>query len=265
MSDSQSPATLESARTSAPPCVPICVSWKFWATVAWTAAALAALLAVQYVVFISALFYFDIGADASRAEIEKLASHAVVVSLSAILTVPAQLGVVAYAIRRARGGFSGYLALVRPTRAYVLIGIACLIVLLPLADFATWMSGRAIVPPFVIDAYKSARASGTLWLLTIALVVAAPLAEEIVFRGFMYRGLAASRVGVAGAILIPSAIWAVVHVQYEAFFVVQIFLIGAVFGVLRWKSGSTWLTILLHAIVNLSSLLQTVYFVGKTS
>ena len=36
-----------------------------------------------------------------------------------------------------------------------------------------------------------------------------------------------------------------------------------VFGVLRWKSGSTSLTILLHAIVNLSSLLQTVYFVEK--
>ena len=57
------------------------------------------------------------------------------------------------------------------------------------------MSGRAIVPPFVIDAYRSARDSGTIWLLVIALVIAAPLTEEIVFRGFMYRGLAASRVG----------------------------------------------------------------------
>ena len=83
------------------------------------------------------------------------------------------------------------------------------------------------------------------------------------FRGFMYRGLAASRVGVAGAILIPSAIWAAMHVQYEVFFIAQIFIGGLVFGILRWKSGSTWLTILLHAIVNLSSLLQTVYFVEK--
>ena len=67
----------------------------------------------------------------------------------------------------------------------------------------------------------------------------------------------------AGAILIPSAIWAAMHVQYEVFFIVQIFMLGLVFGVLRWKSGSTSLTILLHAIVNLSSLLQTAYFVEK--
>ena len=117
------------------------------------------------------------------------------------------------------------------------------------------MTGRAIVPPFVVDAYRSARNSGTIWILAIALVVAAPLAEEIVFRGFMFRGLAASRVGMAGAILIPSAIWAVMHVQYETFYIVQIFMLGIVFGWLRWRSGSTLLTILLHALVNLSSLL----------
>jgi uncharacterized protein len=259
MTDALSLAATAPARSSEQNCDP----WKFWATVAWTAAAIAALLAVQYGVFIGALFYRDVGDDASMAELEKLASHAVVVSLSAIITVPAQLGIVAFAIHRARCRFVDYLALVRPSRTYVLIGIACLVVLLPFADLVTWMTGRSIVPPFVIEAYKTARDSGTLWLLVIALVVAAPLAEEIVFRGFMYRGLAASRVDVAGAILIPSAIWAVMHVQYEAFFIAQIFVGGLVFGILRWKSGSTWLTILLHAIVNLSSLLQTVYFVEK--
>ena len=43
------------------------------------------------------------------------------------------------------------------------------------------------------------------------------------------------------------------------------FYLGVVFGWLRWKSGSTWLTIVLHAIVNFTSLLQTVYFVEKMS
>lgn len=253
MSDQQSAAT---------PTLP-CDPWKFWATGAWTAAVLAAWVAVQFLVFIGALFYLGIVDDASASDVEKLGSHAVIVSLVAIVSIPVQIGVVALAIRLARCRFADYLALVRPNRTYIWIGIALLVVLLPLADLATWMTGRAIVPPFVIDAYKSARDSGTLWLFVIALVVAAPLTEEIAFRGFMYRGLAASRVGVAGAIVIPSAIWAGMHVQYESFFIVQIFLLGLVFGVLRWKSGSTWLTIGLHAIVNLSSLLQTVYFVEK--
>ncbi len=218
MSNSLSTATPAPAYSNEP--------WGLWATLAWTAAALVALLAAQYTVFFGALFYFDIGDGAPMAEIVKLASHGVVLSLSAILTVPAQIGVIAFAIRRAHGRFADYLALVRPSRTYVLIGIACLVVLLPFADLVTWMTGRSIVPPFVIEAYKSARDSGQLWLLAIALVVAAPLAEEIVFRGFMYRGLAASRLGVAGAILVPSAIWAAIHVQYEAFFLVQIFLLA---------------------------------------
>ena len=81
----------------------------------------------------------------------------------------------------------------------------------------------------------------------------------------MFRGLAASRVGVAGAIVIPSAIWSAMHVQYETFFIVQIFLLGIVFAWLRWRSGSLWLTITLHAIVNFTSLLQTVYFAAKIS
>ena len=197
------------------------------------------------------------------AEVVRLSSHAVALSLVAILSAPAEIGVVALAIRFARCRFADYLALVRPSRTYVLIGIACLVVMLPFADLVTWLSGRPIVLQFVVDAYKTARDSGTLWLLVIALVIAAPVTEEIVFRGFMYRGLAASRVGVAGAILIPSAIWAAMHVQYEVFFIAQIFIGELVFGLLRWKSGSTSLTMLLHAIVNLSSLLQTVYFVEK--
>jgi uncharacterized protein len=241
----------------------VCDPWKFWATLAWTAAALAAWVVVQFAVVAGLLYSGNIADDASADEIAKLASHGAVLALVAILSAPAEIGVIALAIRFARCRFAEYLALVRPSRNDVLLGLACLVVLLPLGDVSTWMSGRGIVPPFVIEAYRSARDSGTLWLLVIALVVAAPLTEEIVFRGFMYRGLAVSRVGNAGAILLPSAIWAAMHVQYEVFFIVQIFLLGAVFGALRWKSGSTWLTILLHGIVNLSSLLQTVYLVEK--
>lgn len=256
MSNSQPAVAADPAR----PCDP----WKFWATGAWTVAAIAAWIAVQFVIFIAALYFADMGDNATPAEIEKFASHAVVVSLIAIVAAPAEIGVIALAIRFARCGFADYLGLVRPSRKYVLVGLACLIVLMPLGDLSSWMSGRGILPPFVVEAYRSARDSGTLWLLAIALVIAAPLTEEIVFRGFMYRGLAASPVGDAGAILIPSAIWAGMHLQYETFFIFQIFLLGVVFGWLRWKSGSTWLTIMLHAIVNLSSLLQTAYFIGKT-
>lgn len=235
-----------------------CAPWKFWGTLIWTAAAIAGWVAMQIGVFAAMLAASD-----SAADLEAFASHAVVISIVAIAAAPVEVGIVALAIRLARCQFADYLALAWPRRRDLAVGLLCLLVLLPLADLSTYMSGRGIVPPFVVDAYTSARDSGTLWLLGIALVIAAPLTEELVFRGFMFRGLEASRVGAAGAVILPSAIWAAMHLQYEIFFIVQIFILGLVLGWLRWRSGSTLLTIVLHAIINLSSLVQTAFLVEK--
>ena len=46
------------------------------------------------------------------------------------------------------------------------------------------------------------------------------------------------------------------HVQYDAFTLTQIFLIGSLLGWLRWASGSTLLTILLHMLANLAATIQ---------
>jgi membrane protease YdiL (CAAX protease family) len=259
MSDLQASAALDPVR----PGDSLCDPWRFWATCAWTVLVLIAWMAVQLIVVFCVLAFTGTWGELSAVDAGTLSSNALVLSSVAIIAGAAEIGVVAFAIRRARCRFTEYLALVWPSRTYLWIGLACLVVLLPLGDVSSWLTGRAVVPPFVVDAYRSARESGTIVLFAIALVVAAPLAEEIVFRGFMFRGLAASRVGIAGAILIPSAIWSAMHVQYETFFIVQIFILGVVFAWLRWRSGSLWLTITLHAIVNFTSLLQTVYFVHK--
>ena len=242
-----------------------CEPWKFLASSVWTATAIAAWLAVQFLVFIGLLVYMGVGDDATAHEIDTLSSHAVVISFVAIVAAPAEIGIIAPAIHFARCRFSDSVALAWPRRRELLIGIGLLVLMLPLADLSAYLSGRAIVPPFVVEAYRSARDSGTLPLLFLALAVAAPVTEEIVFRGFLYRGYAASRVGPAGAILIPAALWSVMHLQYEAFFIFQIFLLGVVLGWLRWRTGSLWLTIILHAIINAASLLQTAFIVEYLS
>jgi hypothetical protein len=99
--------------------------------------------------------------------------------------------------------------------------------------------------------------------LAVALIVAAPLMEEFLFRGFLFRGYAPSSLGIAGAILLTSAGWAAMHVQYETFYIVQIFLLGCAFGWLRWRSGSTALTVILHAMVNAAALAQVAYVVER--
>jgi membrane protease YdiL (CAAX protease family) len=239
--------------------------WKFWGSCLWTATALLVWVAVQFVVIVSLLLWFDVGDDLSSPEVEAFASHALAVSLVSIASVPAELAVIWIAIRRVRWSFADYLALVWPSRRNLFLGLACIAVLLPLVDLSSYLLGQPIVPDFVRNLYLTARDSSTLWLLAIALVVGAPLAEELVFRGFMFRGLAASRVGVWGAILIPSAIWAVMHIQYSAFYLVHIFIIGLLLGWLRWRSGSTTLTLILHAIINLTSLIQVAFIVERMS
>ena len=46
------------------------------------------------------------------------------------------------------------------------------------------------------------------------------------------------------------------HVQYDWATLAQIFLIGLLLGWLRWASGSTLLTILLHVLANLAATIQ---------
>ena len=86
-------------------------------------------------------------------------------------------------------------------------------------------------------------------------------AEEIAFRGFLFRGLSASRLGIAGTLLVTSAAWALMHVQYDWLGIAQIFLLGLLLGWLRWASGSTLLTIALHVMANFVAMLETAIMV----
>ena len=93
-------------------------------------------------------------------------------------------------------------------------------------------------------------------MLFFLAVVVAPISEEVAFRGFLFRGLSASWLGVSGTIVRNSAAWAAMHVQYDWLTLSQIFLIGLLLGWIRWASGSTLLTIRLHMLANLAASVQ---------
>lgn len=240
-----------------------CQPWGFWATTGFGVAAIVAWFAFQLLAISVTLAFLGAGGSASNFEIQTLASHALTIAIATIVSAPAAIAVIALAARLARCSVSDYLALYRPSRADLVLGIAIVAILLPLGDLSSWLTGRDLVPPAVVDAYRTARASGSLVLLAIALVIAAPLMEELLFRGFLFRGYAQSSLGIAGTILLTSAGWAVMHIQYEAFYIVQIFVLGCVFGWLRWRSNSTMLTIILHAIVNTVALVQVAFIVER--
>ena len=84
----------------------------------------------------------------------------------------------------------------------------------------------------------------------IVVVVLAPVCEELLFRGAMFSALL-RRWGIRTAAIVPSLIWAIIHIQYEWWFVASIAGSGVLLALVRWKGGSIYLPIALHAAYNL--------------
>lgn len=161
--------------------------------------------------------------------------------------IPCTAMVLLFAARR-QGGAVAYLRLDRPRCASVLRWLAALAVLLVASDLLSLAAGEAVVPEFMLQACRTA---GFLPVLLTALVVAAPVFEELLFRGFLFRGLEASRIGGVGAVVVTAAVWAAIHLQYDLFHLGLVFLMGLFLGMVRCRTGSTSLTVLLHAATNL--------------
>ncbi len=155
-----------------------------------------------------------------------------------------------------------YLGLAFPSRRDTgrwLIWFAGLLIVL---DLITYFLGKPIVPEFM---WRIVSSLESRWVLWIALIVAAPLIEELFFRGFLIKGLAESPIGPAGAVVLTSAAWAVIHMQYDNYGIASIFVMGLVLGAARIKTGSTILTIFLHAVANLVASVETAIYVSYFS
>jgi uncharacterized protein len=92
--------------------------------------------------------------------------------------------------------------------------------------------------------------------------VAAPMSEEFLARGFLYRGWSESSLRPVGAIILSSLAWTALHLQYDWFFFGEVFSIGLLFGYLRHRTGSTWVTIVLHGLNNLAATVQSIWLAG---
>ena len=180
--------------------------------------------------------------------------------VSAAIGMPVAALVLMLAARR-RGSALEYIAFALPSLRHVLIGVASLVAL-----WAVWFAVFKLFPAYdqsaeLIREYRSILGNPTAlvayWLMA---VVTAPIAEEIIFRGFIMRGWSASRLGLMGAIVLSSAVFAVIHVQYNALTMLMVFTLGLVFAVMRWRSGSTTLPIMLHMAWNLAASLYLVWY-----
>lgn len=235
--------------------------WKFWDTALWGLFIFAALFVGQIAVVAWFVLRRDGPVDIAAAV--HVLGGGLTISLSVIMGLPAALGAIWIATRRSRTPFAEYLAL-RPTSwSNLAIGVAALFVLITGWDLLSRAMGREVAPGFMVEVLKSARADGVLWLLVLAFCVAAPVSEEFFARGFLYRGWSESFLRVPGAIFMSALVWTALHLQYDWFFFGEVFSIGLLLGWLRYRSGSTWLTVVVHGLNNLAATLQSIWLAGS--
>jgi uncharacterized protein len=256
--DPASPAALTPvAAVERPPRI-----WKFWGTTFWGLFIFAAMFVGQVAVVAWFILQQDGPIDVAAAM--RVLGGGLTISLSVIMGLPTVLAALWLAIHLSRTPFADYLALRGTSWTNLLISIAALVVLVMGWDLVSRAMGRDATPGFMMDVLKSAREHGALWLLVIAFCIAAPITEELFARGFLYRGWSESALGPIGAILLSSAVWTALHLQYDWFFFGEVFSIGLLFGYLRYRFNSLWLTIILHGLNNLAAVVQTILLAGSS-
>jgi membrane protease YdiL (CAAX protease family) len=123
-------------------------------------------------------------------------------------------------------------------------------------DLISLAVGREVVVDFMTEAYSSAPPV----LLFLALVLAAPLFEEIFFRGFLTSALESRGVSALVAAVIAAALWAAIHVQYDLYIIAVIFLGGLLLAAARIKTGSLVPCVVMHGLLNAIAFAETAYF-----
>ena len=114
-------------------------------------------------------------------------------------------------------------------------------IVLPFAHETVVDDVRPLVEPLESDAF---------WVFALALVVGAPVSEEILFRGFLLSALAQSRLGFFGAAMVTTLAWTVLHAGYSGIGLIEVFLAGLLFSWLLWRTGSLWVPLVCHGIYN---------------
>ncbi|SRR5579871_88227 len=197
------------------------------------------------------------GADPSR-----IAYDGSAVAVSLLVGNPVQIITLALAARMTGEDLWAYFALDWPRWRDVVIAIAGLAVVILVGDMLTLAFGRELVPPFQLQVHRSAQAEGALISLWVALIVVAPAGEELLFRGFLFRGFVREPRDALPGILAIALIWSLLHIQYDWFGASLVFVIGVLLGYVRLYTGSTMLAILLHMLLNLESVIETVVVLG---
>jgi sodium transport system permease protein len=87
----------------------------------------------------------------------------------------------------------------------------------------------------------------SIWLLLCAIAIVPAICEEIAFRGIILKGFL-SRLSPWWSIILSSFLFALLHLSIYRF--MPTFCLGLLLGYAVWKSGSLYVSIIMHALNN---------------
>ncbi|WP_333954801.1 CPBP family intramembrane glutamic endopeptidase [Psychrobacter sp. S4(2024)] len=183
-----------------------------------------------------------------------------VVSISIMIGCVLLMAISALVIRVRGGNLKQYLAL-RPFSLAVGMGMIGLLLIFMIGSQAlTYVLDKSPLA-FVDPLYQSVN---SVWLLIFAMVIVAPIYEELIFRGILWSAIAEQFTsppdteyrGAIVASLVTSLIFAVIHLQYGIYEISTIVVLALLFCYARIKSGSLILPMLLHIINNGAAMWQ---------
>lgn len=225
-----------------------------WGRIATLGLGVVALLVGQMAALTALTWWYGRGLS----QLPDFTGDGVAVSILILVATPVQLALLWIMAGQTGDAPARYLGLIRPRRGEIFLGCAAVVAFIVVGNAISWLLGKNIVTSFQVDIYGSAQTAGWLPILWLVIVVVTPVGEEVLFRGFLFRGWHRSPSDAWAVILITAALFAVMHVQYEPYVIGQVFVCGALLGWFRWVSGSTVLTILMHALINLEGMIETV-------
>lgn len=178
------------------------------------------------------------------------ADNGTTLAVSVVFNTILLLGLCWLIVNAKGGDVAGFLSLRLPALRWVGVFVSALVAFVLISEaVSVWLGVDAL--EFMRPLYDSAEPK---WLLILAVTVLAPVYEEVLFRGVMWSLVAQQFAkpihAFWAASLVSSVLFAVVHLQYDAYGMVTIFVLALLFSLARVMSASLWLPILLHVFNN---------------
>ena len=176
------------------------------------------------------------------------ASFAVITCISAALC-----GALVIAAARLRDGMDarGYLGVLPVPGKEVGRWLIATVVIVVQTDLVLYLVKGELLPAEWVAIYRSVQSPV---LFAFALVVATPVFEELLFRGFVFAGIQASRLGNFGAVAITAMFWTMAHGESDPIEFAMILILGVMLGIARLRTGSILITMMMHMLINLISI-----------